>query len=476
MNRGTRVHPAPVAGDLAVSPGTGNATVCSPSAQQSHSSSQRAIFVFCGAPGDEEAHLQTLKIIIGDGHQSVKWLALTSAQKVSARRHTGGRIQARAPPLDGRDNSVPVPQRVTAGRQNKWVHPSTKVIDLLNRYGSGVKIVVELEYRPRLNQGMHERTMWGDLAFGGERGEERYQTWVAMQRSKGLRTGTAMSDEDEDENEDEDGGDTGAGGAGGEGVSVSKTAVELAEERRKREFERVWSQVSLQAVIRSDNERQRTQEYVYKHFATLRGLFRVLALAHLYPTALGASSSPATSPAASPASAAEKVGEQSEDDELAKYLRLSLSALVHFAWQHELELCATGVRRTVDNKRDDAGDKALAAQRQEEDFIHACALEVQTFAQGGAGAAALEESLTASAKASKKKRGGGGGAAAAAALLLDGEGGQVLIDLTLPNFLEFIVRYTVRKRDCGGGRPAGGSYANAVAVRQTMQRLEAPGE
>ena len=75
--------------------------------------------------------------------------------------------------------------------------------------------------------------MWGDLAFGGDKGEERYQNWVAERRAKGLHN--AMSDDEGEEGGDGDGADTVSGRPGDAQVDDNRTAAQLAEDALKAE-------------------------------------------------------------------------------------------------------------------------------------------------------------------------------------------------------------------------------------------------
>jgi hypothetical protein len=452
-----------VAPSLAATPGTPDlsSTTNAAAASPTHSTTGHgsSIVVSCGAAGAFEPRTR-LRILIGDGQQSVKWLALTAARMLTGQRDTHGRVQARAPVGDGRLVTSCLPQNVFVSRQRKWVHPHTTVHALVERFGRAAQIQIELELKPHQENGCHVRTVWGDLAFGGDKGEERYQNWVAERRAAGAHNAMSDDEEEEEEGKGADGNGLGGGnpasGHGAGGWGGDKTAAELAEEALKAEFAAVWSHVSLSCLINVEAEKLRISEYMYPHFSTLKKVFFRCALAHLksaqrHIDRVGESGSPAT--------ANDGGGINYGDTTDSHVPRLLLPDVVHFSWQHELDMCCTGLRRTVKDQ-----GKILSNQLEEETFVRACAEEVMVAARDSA-------------------RGGGGGAVAAATannkkMAKNDDPGATnaqpppTVSLSLPNFLEFLVRYTVRRKEKGGGGGgASGAYASAIALRQMLQRL-----
>ena len=405
-------------------------------ATKGHSS----IVVSCGASGPfEESH--RLRVLIGEGRQTVKWLALTAAQMLTARQDTHGRVQARAPVGDGRLSASCLPTNVFVSRQKKWVHPHTRLHDLITKYGRSAHIFIELELRPNQENGCHVRTVWGDLAFGGDKGEERYQNWVAERRARGVHN--AMSDDEEDMNEEiDDSGST-------EGLSAKELAKK-AEQALKAEFDLIWSQVRLSHVIAVEAEKTRIHDYVYPHFNMLKMVFQRYALAHVKASKQEQESNDSTSATAR--------GETKSNVDAVEACYLLLPDVIHFSWQHELDMCCTGLRRTAKDP-----SKVMSNQMEEEAFVRACAEEVMLAQTDGA--------LHSPASMNRNSSGGD-----------EQEKVRPEVSLSLPNFIEFLIRYTVRMKEGGknigasgnqtkGPSGGGGSYALAIALRQMLQRL-----
>ena len=277
------------------------------------------------------------------------------------------------------------------GRSKKWVHPNTKLSEIHSRYGGTCIFYVELAYRPNLQQGVHIRTIWSDVAFGGETGEERFQAWVVEQRKLGINVGS-LDDDDDDETK---------GSNDNASIEASK---EEQEKLLKQEFDSVWRSIKLDKYG-AEMEIKKVSEYVYKYYVGLRDCFQTLSL-----------SSKLDPPA------------------------LTLPELTHFCWQHDLEQCTTGLRKTIGN--DTSGEKAIQAKVDEEQTV----CQVARLVCFGA----VEE---------EKKV----------------EDDTSPIQLNLPKFLEFLVRYSAVKRaKLAGSKKNSGSFANAIALRQMLQRLEAP--
>ena len=344
---------------------------------------------------------QTFKINIGSGDQTIKWLALATASKITSSRKAKGKVLQRSPASDGRLNTIPVPQLVTVGRQRKWVHPSTKIIEVQNRFGGTCILNVELAYRPRLEQGVHVRTIWSDVAFGGETGEERFQSWVAEQKKLGIIIGSLEDDDEEEENTEE-----------------SKESTKDAEqELLLLEFENMWRGVVLEKWG-SETEKKRASEYVFKGFQNLRDCFQSLTSQSNVEGGI-----------------------------------MTLPELIHFCWQHNLEQCCTGLRKTFGN--DSNGEKAMQAKLDEENNLRELACLV-----------CFGEEAVKSNEAGDPKEG----------KTSNPSGTDKKIGITLPQFIEILCWYAAKKRykQTSGNKNKASSYANAIALRQMLQRLEAP--
>jgi len=265
---------------------------------------------------------QTFKINVGNGNQTVKWLALATATKIASSRKSKGRILSRSPNIDGRLNTLPVPQCVHVGRQRKWVHPETTINEVQKRFGGTCILYVDLEYRPKLEHGVHIRTIWSDLSFGGERGEERYQAWVAENRSKGITVGSLDVEEEKEHDE---------------GKKESKeSSIDDEKENLKSEFENEWRNVKLEKYG-SELEKKRVSEYVFKYYVGRRDGF-------------------------------EDLSSQSLNVDRNTNGTITLPELIHFCWQNDLQQCMTGLRKTFQSDDDD-NNKALKAQLDEENII-----------------------------------------------------------------------------------------------------------
>jgi len=386
---------------------------------------------------------QTFKINIGDGEQTCKWLALSIANKITNQRKGGGRITSRSPHVDGRLNTVPVPECVSVGRHRKWVHPTTKLNEIHARYGGTAIIHVDLEYRPSLSQGVHERSVWGDVAFGGERGEERYQAWLLDQRSKGINIG----DEDEEDEDEESAAQKSTSSLSSKEDEETKRRDEL-----KHEYDVMWRRVTLKNYG-AEMEKQKCAEYVFKHYVDIRDFFSSLTEFSR--------------------------GNSSEGT-------LSLAELTHFVWQHDLDQCCSGLRRSTGGssssssgggEKNGVENKAMLAKLEEEQIIRETAFlvcfdeEKKDKNENDDDNEEEEETKTLSLREKKKKSGGSSGG---------GGGARKNMKMTLPQFIEFLIRYAAYKREksTSGGtkkkKDSSSNYANAHALRQMLQRLEAP--
>jgi hypothetical protein len=380
------------------------------SAQQ-NDAPKRIAFVSC--------EKQTFKINTGDGHQTVKWLALATCQKIAHTRRGRGRITSRSPNVDGRLNTLPIPQCVTVGRQQKWLHPATKISEVHARYGSTCVLCVTLAYRPKLIQGVHARSVWCDLAFGGERGEERYQAWVAEQRSNG----TWVSDGDEegkDNASDEKGGDD------------DKDNV---DELLRLEFEDVSRGIKLEKYG-SEMEKTKVLDYLFKYYVVLRDSFHVLTLEHLTSRGLSNPASTTTPKC------------------------VSLADLIHFCWHHDLDFCCTGLHRTTSNDKNGENNKAVLAQLEEENIVRSVARQVVFGEQNG--------SVGVSEEGEERKE------STLSSISSSVNGGEKM-KIYMPQFFEILIWFAAVKREKNAGKKKNqGTLANAIALRQMLQRLEGP--
>lgn len=256
-------------------------------------------------------------------------------------------------------------------------------------------IHVDLEYLPSLSRGVHERSVWGDLAFGGERGEERYQAWLLDQRSKGINVGES-DDEDEDNNED----------AAQKSSSSSSKEDEVSKLRQqlKHEYEEMWRSVTLKNYG-AEMEKQKCAEYVFKHYVDLRDCFHALA----ETTQSSNSNSTSTSSNGS----------------------LSLAELTHWVWQHDLDQCSSGLRRSTGSDRDGEKNKAVLAKLDEERIIREIAFLV-CFGE--------EKKEVVDADEEKQQDEGKGGRSTST----NGSKREIM-KMTLPEFIEFLVRYAAFK-------------------------------
>ena len=363
---------------------------------------------------------QTFKINIGIGDQSIKWLALAAAAKIADQRRGRGRITSRSPNVDGRLNVLPVPQCVTVGRSKKWLHPNIKITEVQARFGSTCILMVDLAYRPNLTQGVHERTVWGDLAFGGERGEERYQRWVTDQRSKGINVGGLSDDEEAEEEENKNGDDDDADD-------------EL--ERLRLEFENVWRGVTLEKYG-GEMEIQKVMEYIFKHYVWIRDCFCHLTLSHLTSN-----------------NKSNKTNEE-QNQTTTEQGTLSLAEVIHFVWQHDLDQCCSGLRKTVGQGGEH--NKAILAQLEEENLVRTIA-KLVCFGEENSNQNVkdAESKSTKSSKSTKTNN---------------------KMEIDLPKFIEILIRYPAAKKEKvgKGSKKNQGTFANAIALRQMLQRLEAP--